>query len=550
MNVLFRNRAIAIAANCILLTSLGGQQTTSPGDPSFKTAGHKSQKQQRKKATKELSNDQRDWLNNDVPYIITPAERAAYLQLGTNEERDQFIEHFWDLRNPEPELGENSFKEEHYRRVAYANEHFSSGIPGWKTDRGHIYILWGPPDEIETHPTGGTYDRPMWQGGGSTSTYPWEVWRYRHLDEIGENIELEFVDPSGSGEYGLARDPGEKDALAHVPGAALGISEMMNGGSKAQRFTNSNGTALPVPIGAVPANMGEFESLDRYFRVMRPPEHLKDLTAIVSSRLIRNPMRIDYGVDYLRVTNDSALVPITLQIPNREMAYHDNKGVQSATLNLYARVSTPSGKVVQTFEEVISRDVPDSLFQRTLEQSSVFQKAVPLRPGLYRLDVVVKDLESGNVGVIATALRVPRFEDETLAAITLVIADQIEPVPAGLIGVGPFVFGSYKVRPRLSREFTVAENLGLFLQVYNLQSDEAIHKSSVYVTYRLLKEQREIWMTTENSDSIRQSGEQVTVNRVIPLSAFAPGRYNLEVVVRDRVSGQSITRSAEFMLKP
>ena len=550
MNVLFRNRAIAIAANCILLTSLGGQQTTSPGDPSFKTAGHKSQKQQRKKATKELSNDQRDWLNNDVPYIITPAERAAYLQLGTNEERDQFIEHFWDLRNPEPELGENSFKEEHYRRVAYANEHFSSGIPGWKTDRGHIYILWGPPDEIETHPTGGTYDRPMWQGGGSTSTYPWEVWRYRHLDEIGENIELEFVDPSGSGEYGLARDPGEKDALAHVPGAALGISEMMNGGSKAQRFTNSNGTALPVPIGAVPANMGEFESLDRYFRVMRPPEHLKDLTAIVSSRLIRNPMRIDYGVDYLRVTNDSALVPITLQIPNREMAYHDNKGVQSATLNLYARVSTPSGKVVQTFEEVISRDVPDSLFQRTLEQSSVFQKAVPLRPGLYRLDVVVKDLESGNVGVIATALRVPRFEDETLAAITLVIADQIEPVPAGRIGVGPFVFGSYKVRPRLSREFTVAENLGLFLQVYNLQSDDATHKSSVYVTYRLLKEQREIWMTTENSDSIHQSGEQVTVNRVIPLSAFAPGRYNLEVVVRDRVSGQSITRNAEFMLKP
>jgi GWxTD domain-containing protein len=550
MYVPFRNCAITIAANCILLTSLGGQQTTSPADPSFKTEDHKSQKQHKKKATKELSNDQRDWLNNDVPYIITPAERAAYLQLGTNEERDQFIEHFWDLRNPEPELGENSFKEEHYRRIAYANEHFSSGIPGWKTDRGHIYILWGPPDEIETHPTGGTYDRPLWQGGGSTSTYPWEVWRYRHLDEIGENIELEFVDPSGSGEYHLTRDPGEKDALAHVPGAGLGISEMMNGGSKAQRFTNSNGNTLPVPIGAVPANMGEFESLDRYFRVMRPPEHLKDLTAIVSSRLIRNPMRIDYGVDYLRVTNDSVLVPITLQIPNREMAYHDNKGVQSATLNLYARVSTPSGKVVQTFEEVISRDVPDSLFQRTLEQSSVFQKAVPLRPGLYRLDVVMKDLESGNVGVIGTALRVPRFEDETLAASTLVIADQIEPVPAGRIGVGPFVFGSYKVRPRLSREFTVAENLGFFLQVYNLRSDDAIHKSSVYVTYRLLKEQREIWMTTENSDSFHQSGEQVTVNRVIPLSAFAPGRYNLEVVVRDRVSGQSITRNAKFMLKP
>lgn len=548
MQVLFRSCAIAVAANCILLASLVGQQATSPGDPPFKTEGHKSQ--QKKKAAKELSNDQRDWLDNDVPYIITPAERAAYLQLGTNEERDQFIEHFWDLRNPEPELGENSFKEEHYRRIAYANEHFSSGIPGWKTDRGHIYILWGPPDEIESHPTGGRYDRPSWQGGGSTTTYPWELWRYRHLEDIGDNIELEFVDPSGSGEFHLTRDPGEKDALAHVPGAGLSLSEMMFGGNKTQRFSNSNGTTLPVPIGAIPSNMSEFESLDRYFRVMRPPEHLKDLAAVVSSRLIRNPMRVDYAVDYLRVTNDSVLVPITLQIPNREMAYRDNKGVQSATLNLYARVTTPSGKVVQTFEQAISRDVPDSLFQKTLQQASIFQKAVPLRPGLYRLDVVVKDVESGNVGVIGTALRVPRFEDETLGASTLVIADQIESVPAGQLGLGPFVFGSYKVRPRLSREFTAAESLGLFLQIYNLQSDDAVHKSSVYVTYRLLKEQREIWTTTESSDSIHQTGEQISVNRLIPLSAFAPGHYTLEVLVRDRVSGQSLSRSSEFTLKP
>jgi hypothetical protein len=376
------------------------------------------------------------------------------------------------------------------------------------------------------------------------------LWRYRHLEDIGDNIELEFVDPSGSGEFHLTRDPGEKDALAHVPGAGLSISELMNGGSKAQRFTNSSGTTPPVPIGAVRANMGEFESLDRYFRVMRPPEHLKDLAAVVSSRLIRNPMRVDYAVDYLRVTNDSVLVPITLQIPDREMAYHDNKGVQSATLNLYARVTTPSGKVVQTFEQVISRDVPDSLFQKTLQRASIFQKAVPLRPGLYRLDVVVRDVENGNVGVIGTALRVPRFEDETLGASTLVIADQIESVPAKQLGLSPFVFGSYKVRPRLSREFTAAESLGIFLQVCNLQSDDAVHRSSVYVTYRLLREQREIWTTIESSDSIHQTGEQITVNRLIPLSAFAPGHYTLEVVVRDRVSGQSITRNAEFTLKP
>ena len=553
MQNLLAYTGLLLAANCLFLPLVESRQTTSSGEITSTDSNQKTRPQshrQKTKTSKELGFDYGDWLNSDVPYIITPDERAAFSKLGTNEEREQFIEHFWQVRNPDPDLGENSYKEEHYRRIAYANEHFSSGVPGWRTDRGHIYILWGPPDEIESHPTGGTYDRPMWQGGGSTTTYAWELWRYRHLEDIGDNIELEFVDPSGSGEFHLTRDPGEKDALARVPNAGLSISELMNGGSKAQRFTNSSGTTLPVPIGAVPANMGEFESLDRYFRVMRPPEHLKDLAAVVSSRLIRNPMRVDYAVDYLRVTNDSVLVPITLQIPNREMAYRDNKGVQSATLNLYARVTTPSGKVVQTFEQVISRDVPDSLFQKTLQQASIFQKAVPLRPGLYRLDVVVKDVESGNVGVIGTALRVPRFEDETLGASTLVIADQIESVPAKQLGLGPFVFGSYKVRPRLSREFTAAESLGIFLQVYNLQSDDAVHRSSVYVTYRLLKEQREIWTTIESSDSIHQTGEQITVNRLIPLSAFAPGQYTLEVVVRDRVSGQSITRNAEFTLKP
>ncbi|HVH50330.1 MAG TPA: GWxTD domain-containing protein, partial [Candidatus Bathyarchaeia archaeon] len=517
---------LLVVTSALLLPRAEGQKMTSPADITSASSSQETrpQQKQKKKASKELGFDYADWLNSEVPYIITPDERAAFLRLGTNEEREQFIEHFWQVRNPDPDLGENSFKEQHYRRIAYANEHFSSGVPGWRTDRGHIYILWGPPDEIESYPTGGTYDRPMWQGGGSTTTYPWELWRYRHLEAIGDNIELEFVDPSGSGEFHLTRDPGEKDALAHVPGAGVSISELLNGGSKAQRFTNSSGTTLPAPMGAVPANMGEFESLDRYFRVMRPPEHLKDLTALVSSRLVHSPMRIDYRIDYLRVTNDSVLVPITLQIANREMAYRDNKGVQSATLNLYARVSTPSGQIVQTFEEAISRDVPASLFQKTLEQSSIFQKAVPLRPGLYRLDVVVKDLESGNVGVIETALRVPRFENETLGASTLVLADQIQSVASGQAGLGPFVFGSYKVRPRLSREFTAGETLGLFLQVYNLQSDAAIHKSSVCVTYRLLKEQKKIWTTTEGSDSIHQTGEQITVNRLIPLFAFAPGR--------------------------
>jgi GWxTD domain-containing protein len=540
---------LCLIAVDLALSVVAQPQQAACGDPG-NSAGQKGRKTRGQRARSEMNDTRADWLNQDALYIITPAEREAFQRLGTNEERDQFIERFWQLRNPRPESPENSFKEEHYRRMAYANEHFSSGVLGWKTDRGHIYILWGPPDEIESHPSGGRYDRPLYEGGGSTETYPWERWRYRHLEDIGDNIELEFVDPSGSGEFHLTRDPGEKDALLHVPGVGRSVSEMLNGGSKAGRFTNPNGTTLPAPIGALPASMDEFATLDLYFRIMRPPEHLKDLTALVSSRIVGNSIRLDYAVDFLRVTNDSVLMPITLQIANREMAYRNDRGVESATLNLYVRITTPGGQLVSTFEEVIARDIPATLFEKTLEQSSIFQKAVPIRPGLYRLAVVVKDTQSGNVGIIDTALRVPRFDSESVGASSLILADKIESVPSSDLGLGPFVFGSYRVRPRLSHEFAASENLGFFLQLYNLRTDEALGKSSIFVTYALRREDEEVWESSESSGSIRQTGEQVTLNRLIPLAAFPPGRYTLMVTARDRVSGQSVSRRADFQLKP
>lgn len=510
----------------------------------------KTRKKLERKAKKEMGSAYWDWLNDDVPDIMTDPERKAFLELGTNEERDQFIESFWQRRNPDPDSLENTFKDEHYRRIAYANEHFSSGIPGRKTDRGRIYIIWGPPDEIDAHPTGGTYDRPMSEGGGSTTTYPWELWRYRHLEGIGENIELEFVDPSGSGEYHLTRDPGEKDALAHVPGAGLSLSEILNLSTKASRFSNPDGTTLPAPIGGRPVGMSEFDSLDQYVRIMRPPEHLKELTSFVSSRLITNQLHLDYSTNFFRITSDSVLVPITVQIPNREMGFHDSKGVKSAVLNLYARISTPTGRVVQTFEDTIARDVPDSLFQATLNQPSIYQKAVPLRPGLYRLDVVVKDIETGNVGVIGTALRVPRYEETKLDASSLVLADLITPVSSRQFGLGPFILGAYKVRPRLSGEFASSEKLGIYLQLYNLIPDATSHKANFSILYRILKNQQEIWHSEETSDSLHQVGEQITLGRMIPLSALAPGRYILEFTATDKVAHGSLTRSVEFTVAP
>ena len=529
--------------------------TQQPQDPNLPPAPQKLDKETKRKmkrTLKELDNAYKQWLQEDVVYIISPEERNAFLQLDTNEEREQFIEQFWLRRSSNPDLPDNDFKEEHYRRIAYANEHYASGIPGWKTDRGRMYIMWGPADEVDSHPTGGTYDRPMEEGGGSTTTYPWETWRWRYLEGIGENIILEFVDPSGSGEYHLTMDPSEKDALLHVPGAGLSLMEEMGMASKTDRFTRSDGTNLPTAMGGTPSSMDEFNRLELYAKVQKPPEvKFKDLETLVTHRILRDQVHFDWRTDFLKVTNDTVLVPVTVQVPNSQLSFQAKDGIHSAMLNVFGRVSTLTGRVVQTFEDSVSRDFPDSLFQQSLKLQSIYQKAVPLRPGLYRLDLVIKDVQSGNVGVVNARLAVPRYEDEKLDASSLILADQIEHVPAKQIGSGQFVLGSSKVRPRLEGDFTTTDKLGIYLQVYNLKPDEKTHKSNANFQFTVKKDNQPVpgMQFKETSEDLKQTGDQVTIERLLPLATLAPGKYTLEVNATDTLSNQTISRSADFTVK-
>jgi GWxTD domain-containing protein len=532
----------------IVLPSIFAQQGPDPSAAPQKLT--KDTKRKMRRTLKELDSSYRQWLSEDVTYIISPDERNAFLQLDTNEEREQFIEQFWLRRSSNPDLPQNDFKEEHYRRIAYANEHYASGIPGWKTDRGRMYIMWGPADEVESHPTGGTYDRPMEEGGGSTSTYPWETWRWRYLEGIGENIILEFVDPSGSGEYHMTMDPGEKDALLHVPGAGLSQMEAMGMASKADRFTRSDGMTLPKSMGGTPASMNEFSRLELYAKVNKPPEvKFKDLEALVTTRIVRDQVHFTWRPDFLKVTNETVLVPVTIQIANGQLSFTSKEGIHSATMNIFGRVTTLTGRVVQTFEDTVSRDFPDSLFQQSLKLHSIYQKAVPLRPGLYRLDLVIKDVQSGNVGVVNSRLAVPHYDDDKLDASSLILADQIEHVPAKQIGTGQFVLGSSKVRPRLEADFT--DRLGIYLQVYNLKSDDKTHKSSATFQFTVKKGDQAVPGMQFNltTEEMKQTGDQVTIERFLPLATLAPGKYRLEIDATDTLSNQKISRTADFTVK-
>src|SRR5437879_1036519 len=534
----------------IALPSSGAQQGPDPAAAPTPQKLTKDTKKKMRRTLKELDSSYRQWLSEDVTYIISPDERNAFLQLDTNEEREQFIEQFWLRRSSNPDLPENDFKEEHYRRIAYANEHFASGIPGWKTDRGRMYIMWGPADEVESHPTGGTYDRPMEEGGGSTTTYPWETWRWRYLEDIGENIIIEFVDPSGSGEYHMTMDPGEKDALLHVPGAGLSQMESIGMASKADRFSRSDGMTTPRAMGGTPASMNEFNRLELYAKVNRPPTvKFKDLEAVVTSRIVRDQVHFNWRTDYLKVTNDTVLVPVTIQIPNGQLSFTSKEGIHSATMNIFGRITTLTGRVVQTFEDSVSRDFPDSLFQQSLKMQSIYQKAVPLRPGLYRLDLVIKDVQSGNVSVVNSRLAVPKYDDDTLEASSLILADQLEHVPAKQIGTGQFVLGSSKVRPKLDGEFPSNIKLGIYMQVYNLKPDDKTHKSNATFQYTVKKGSEQVMQFKETSEDMKQTGEQVTIEHLLPLATLTPGKYSLEVLATDTLSNKTVSKSADFTVK-
>jgi GWxTD domain-containing protein len=507
----------------------------------------KAEKRRQKAIQKEMESPYKKWLEEEVPYIITAEERAAFKKLNTDDEREQFIENFWERRNPNPGSPENEFKEEYYRRIAYANEHYASGIPGWKTDRGRIYIMYGPADEVDSHPSGGSYERPPEEGGGTTSTYPFEQWRYRYIDGIGTNIILEFVDPTMTGEYHLTIDPGEKDALLHVPNAGLTDMEAMGMASKADRFTRTDGMTIGRSMGGEPESMEEFTRLDLYAKIFSPPEvKFKDLKAVVTSKISAQLLPFDVRTDFIRVTDETVLTPITVQVAYRDLQFQNKDGVMHGVMDIYGEFTSLGGRNVSTFEKGLVTDVPEHEFQRAMERKAVYQYAVPLRPGRYKLSLVMKDDLNGHMGSMEIGLVVPHFDEDKLSNSSLILADLIQPLPTSQVGTGPFVIGGTKVRPSVNQTFTRDQNLGIYMQVYNLGLDAKTHKPSLDVEYQLLKDGKTLLAQSEDAAKLKDASQQFTLEKQMPLSVLQPGKYTVQIKVKDNIKNQTVSPSTTF----
>src|SRR5712671_541879 len=494
----------------------------------------------------ELKRAYKDWLDKDVAYIITDEERKAFKKLETDDERERFIEEFWRRRDPDPDTDENEFREEYYERIAYAYEHYASGIPGWKTDRGRIYITWGKPDEVESHPSGGAYNRESYEGGGSTSTYPFERWFYRYLPGVGSGIEIEFVDPTGSGEYRIARNPDEKDALLNVPGAGLTLAEEMGLSTKGDRIQNVGGIGNPNYTREADS---PFNRLQVLADLSRPPAiKFNDLASAVNTPVIEdNPLAFDVRVDFFRQSDDRVITAFTIQTDNQNLVFQDSGGLQQAQLNIFGKITHVSGRRAGIFEDpVITRATPQELTDAK-GRKSAYQKAVALSPGRYRVDVIVRDIASGATGVRHVGFEVPKYDPAKLSTSTLILAVKLEGLgdqPA----VGMFTIGAVKVIPNVSGSYRRGAPIGIYMQIYNAGVDQTTLRPSVDVEYALLKDGKEVGKQVEDWRGNSDSGQRLTLARLLDSRNLAPGDYSLEVRVKDRVSGQALVQSAKFTI--
>jgi GWxTD domain-containing protein len=591
--MLNRTRLLFVALGCGLLmipaVKLPGQQTGNPPvqaqpangqnqgsdqavDPLKRERSDKSKIAAQKAVRQEIKGAYKSWLEQDVPYIISDEERKAFRNLSNDEEREAFIENFWLRRNPNPDSPENEFREEHYRRIAYANEHFAAGKPGWKTDRGRIYISWGKPDSIDAHPSGGQYQRPHDEGGGNTSTFPFETWHYRYLEGIGENIDLEFVDTCMCGEYHFTIDRSEKDALARIPGAGLTMWEEMGKGSKADRYKGGM-EALGTGLNTQGRESKDFDRIELAAKIFAPPPvKFTDLDAFISEhKLLTGPIfPFDVRTDYVKVTESTVLVPITLQMRNRDITFLTKDGVAKGVVNILGKVTTLTHKTVQTFEDTVEVTQPAELLEKTLDHQSVYWKALPLLPGLYRLDIAIKDLNNpDHMGYYGRSLEVPTYRDEKLGTSSLILADQMNTVDSRSIGSGNFVIGNTFIRPRVSTatptnpnppaKFNRSQLLSFWMQVYNLQVDESTKSNLATVTYQIIKTNAATATTpaTEtvifekqlNSTDLGSHSDQMTVEKTLPIAGLEPGKYKVTIKVNDALSKQEIAQSAPFVVE-
>ncbi len=538
----------------VLFLALVGTGLSQSGPPSKK--GGKAKKSDKALLQEEMEDYYQKWLRQDVVYIISDEEKEVFNRLQTSDERQSFIEQFWFRRDLDPQTSINEFKEEHYRRIAYANDHFFSAKAGWRTDRGRTYIMWGPPDDREIRPSAGRYERLPHEGGGTTVTYAFERWLYRNIPGIGSGIELEFVDKSGTAEYRLALGLEEKDALLHL-GADIGLTwaeeaGMMNKGQRPYFTTGSANNPTIQGMMRTRAKDRPFARMARYFDVQKAPDiQFKDLQQAVDSRVLYHSLPFKVMSNSIKLDQSRTMLAVSVELRNKDLTFQEENGRHRASVKIYGRAVGLTGRVLTEFEEQVTLEyMPDRIEEGRME-SSIYQEQMLAPPGLYKLHLILEDLHGEKLGTKDAGLVAPNYESKKLATSPLILANSIRRLSTLPDSIEMFVLGDLKVIPNVIGTFTRDSHLPVYFQVYNLQIDQSLGRPSPETVYEVIRDGKVVSKVsdTDNQDLAFFSEERAVFVQYVDLEGLRPGDYSIRVTVQDGIANESVATRDRFKIQ-
>jgi len=303
----------------------------------------------------------------------------------------------------------------------------------------------------------------------------------------------------------------------------------------------------------------QFDRIDLMAKIMAPPPiKFQDLEQFMASSKILTgpPFLFDVRTDYVKVTNDTVIVPITVQIKNSDITFNTKDGVSEGKVEIQGRVSNMTHKIVQTFGDNLTVPSPSELLAAKQKQASVYWAALALRPGLYKVDIAIKDVNNpDHIGHQTFAVNVPRYDDDTLGHSSLILADQMYRVPSKEIGAGAFTIGDTHVRPRVGSggpsvppKFSRAQDLNFWMQVYNLGIDEKSKQNNATIEYQItdLDTQKAVLDAQESTTKMSPNAEQLTLEKSLPLASLQPGMYQVSIKVNDGVTKQQTEATEKF----
>ncbi|RPJ37419.1 MAG: GWxTD domain-containing protein, partial [Deltaproteobacteria bacterium] len=461
------------------------------------------------------------WLEEDVVYLTTPMEKQVFLQLESDRERDLFVNAFWKQRDPITLTDHNEFKDEHYRRIEYANKQFGrlSSLPGWKTDRGRIYISIGPPLTINRYE-------------GFSSIYPVEVWNYQGMAEYGlpDMFRIVFYRKFGSGDYVLYSP--SMDGPRSLIGSSLSISVDAETAAYNEIYGNDPILAecslslIPGEIAIRGTPSLESESLLLALK-SAPHKRVRDEYA---KKLLLYDTQIDveYTANYVGnnsqvkiVRDDSGLFFINYLIEFDKFSMEEHEGVNKTQLLVNGSVTDAQKRVIFQFDRPVPVKLDREQIETVRQQRFCLQDLFPLAPGDYWLKILVKNEASKEFTSIETPIHVPDGKDLQISP--LILAYKKEQDSSGKMKAfkteGLQLFSS----PR--NDFSNADTLILFLQLTGDRPPAMTGGSLRITVFRGDEEFRKVDI------AIKPEGDAVNGWEEFPLAGFPADYYRMRVAL-------------------